>query len=126
MELNGKNFDEILDRAVTNIRDEEIEPSVIEEAGRRVWDRLSDQMKSVEPTDLGGRITGCADVQALLPAYRAGRLTDARELLVQDHLRECVACRNEAQGTRRAVILPWRDAAGTAKGRMPVTRKMAI
>ena len=46
----------------------------------------------------------CADFQALIPEFKAGRLPEARALLVKDHLHECVACRRVYEG--RVVAMP--------------------
>ena len=47
-----------------------------------------------QPAAAEGTIRGCQGFRSLLPAYRAGTLPEARALLVEDHLRHCVACRN--------------------------------
>src|SRR5260370_8055592 len=109
--LKGKNFEEVLEQAVRSIREEEVDAA---EASQRVLDRL---LGTSAEQVVDGQINGCPDIQKLLPAYRAGRLTPGREMLVQDHLRECVACRNEYQspGTRKGVILPWHDTAAPLK-----------
>jgi hypothetical protein len=83
-----------IDRAITEIRDEAIDPAVIEAAGARVWAQLS----GAAGPHAAEHIRTCADFQALIPEYRAGRLTDARALLVKDHLQECVACRRVYEG----------------------------
>jgi hypothetical protein len=83
-----------LEQAVTEIRDEAIDDAVIQAAAARVWARLAEAAspKSAE------HIRGCADFQSLIPEYRAGRLTQARALLLQDHLHQCVACRHVFEG----------------------------
>jgi hypothetical protein len=87
-----------LERAISEIRDESIPDAVIDAAAARVWTRLS------EPA--AEHIRHCADFQVLLPDFRAGRLPEARALLVQDHLHECVACRRVFEG--KVIPLPVR------------------
>jgi hypothetical protein len=83
-------MDTALEQAVTEIRDEAIDDAVIQAAAARVWARLAEAA--------GHHIRGCADFQSLIPEYRAGRLTEARALLLQDHLHRCVACRHVFEG----------------------------
>jgi hypothetical protein len=79
-----------LEQAVIEIRDEIIDDAVIEAAAARVWARLAEAA--------GHHIRGCADFQSLIPEFRAGRLTEARAMLLQDHLHQCVACRHVFEG----------------------------
>jgi ferric-dicitrate binding protein FerR (iron transport regulator) len=79
-----------LEQAVTEIREEIIEDAVVEAAAARVWARLAGTSDH--------HIRGCADFQSLIPEYRAGRLTPARAILLQDHLHQCVACRHVFEG----------------------------
>lgn len=76
------NFDPLLDQAISEIRDEPIDPAVMEAAAARVEARLSQHTT----------LHSCEDFQALMPAYRAGTLSEARALLLKDHTHECVAC----------------------------------
>ena len=50
------------------------------------------------------RLETCADFRTLLPGYRDGTLSEARRMLVEDHLHSCVACRRIFSGTKAAVI----------------------
>ncbi|MGA9623394.1 MAG: FecR domain-containing protein, partial [Bryobacteraceae bacterium] len=83
-------MDTALEQAVTEIRDEAIDDAVVEAAAARVWARLAEAGQH--------HIRGCADFQSLIPEYRAGRLTAARAMLLQDHLHQCVACRHVFEG----------------------------
>jgi len=103
--------DPALEQALSEIRDEAVDAAVVEAAGSRVWARLAEAagQLSREP------IRGCADFQTLLADYRAGRLPQARAMLVEDHLHACVACRHIYEGkvvtmpAARAVARPaWR------------------
>jgi hypothetical protein len=92
--------DPALEQALSEIRGEVVDPAVVEAAGSRVWARLAEAagQLSSEP------IRGCADFQALLADYRAGRLPQARAMLVEDHLHACVACRHIYEG--KVVAMP--------------------
>jgi hypothetical protein len=83
-------MDTALEQAVIEIRDEAIDDAVIEAAAARVWARLAGASEH--------HIRNCADFQSLIPEYRAGRLTPARAMLLQDHLHQCVACRHVFEG----------------------------
>jgi hypothetical protein len=83
-------MDTALEQAVIEIRDEAIDDAVVQAAAARVWARLAESA--------GHHIRGCADFQSLIPEYRAGLLTEARAMLLQDHLHRCVACRHVFEG----------------------------
>ncbi len=92
-------MDPALEQALSEIRDEAIDPAVIEAAAGRVWTRIAQAQE--EPSAAGAepaRIRGCADFRALIPDYRAGRLPEAKALLLTDHLHHCVACRRHYEG----------------------------
>jgi FecR-like protein/uncharacterized protein DUF3352/putative zinc finger protein len=76
------NLDPLLEQAIAEIHDEPIDPAVIEAAAGRVQQRLAEHHT----------LHNCADFQALIPDYRAGKLSPARALLLKDHTHECVAC----------------------------------
>ncbi|HEY7388621.1 MAG TPA: FecR domain-containing protein [Bryobacteraceae bacterium] len=107
----------LLERAISEIRGEEIADAAVDAAAERVWNRLTAEMEAREmespPPD---HIRDCAAFQALIADYRAGRLPQARALLVQDHLRECIACRHVYDG-KVAVLnpVPSRDRQGAVK-----------
>jgi FecR protein len=83
-----------LEQAVLEIRDGEPDAAVIEAAAARVWANIAP----------AGHIRNCADFQALIPDYRAARLSEARALLLKDHIHQCVACRHVFEG--KVVTLP--------------------
>lgn len=93
--MNSKdeqNLDSLLDQAVEQIRADQGKPETADRAGERVWNRLT--------AEAGVPIRACADFQALIPDFADGRLDEARRLLVEDHTRECVACRRELMAFR--------------------------
>jgi hypothetical protein len=84
-----------LEQAVAEIRDERIDPALMEAAAARVWARLSPSATAIR---------NCSDFQALIPDFRAGGLPEARALLLEDHLHRCVACRHIYEG--KVTVLP--------------------
>jgi hypothetical protein len=107
------------ERVLNSIREEDPGVDVMEAAAERVRAKL--EMRAV---DMGGRLNSCEDFRALADAYREGGLSDARHMLVEDHLHSCVACRRFFRGEQKAsvvtmpakrrmvgVALPWAIAA---------------
>ncbi len=110
-------IDPVLENAVQEISNDSVDPAVIAAAAARVWARLAPQTQTAAAAsncpannaapaaaNSPAPIRNCADFQALLPDYRAGRLPAARAALVQDHLHECVACRHVYEG--RVTVMP--------------------
>ena len=101
------NSEEILDKVTAEIRNEKVDPAVVSAAADRVWARVSAAAGETEfkmPTV--DRIEGCADFQSLIPAHLAGKLSEARSLLLVDHTHECIPCRkamNEARARRAGI-----------------------
>jgi hypothetical protein len=108
--MKRNNEDQILDRVTAEIRNEKIEPAAVSAAADRVWARVSAAAGETEfqlPTV--DRIEGCGDFQSLIPAYLAGKLSEARSLLLVDHTHECIPCRKamkEARSRRSGAIKP--------------------
>lgn len=102
MKRNNIDPNTLLDRAVEAIRDEAVDQSVVDAAAARVRESLSTRA-SAEPVAAAASVThirGCDDVQALIPSYLAGGVADARKLLFEDHMRECVPCRKALKAAR--------------------------
>lgn len=102
---SNNDFDQILDNATSEIRNERIDSTVVDEAAGRVWARLAAEAPAalnsntvVESND--GRIGGCADFQSLIPAHLTGSLSEARSLLLVDHTHECIPCRKAMKDAR--------------------------
>src|SRR5829696_3285678 len=101
---------QILDKVTAEIRNENANPAAVSAAADRVWARVSAAAGETEfqlPTV--GQIEGCKDFQSLIPAYLAGKLSEARSLLLVDHTHECIPCRramNEARSKRSVKVMP--------------------
>jgi hypothetical protein len=102
------NPGDLLNHALTSVRSDMPDHETMSAAGNRVWQHLSEEAASAPQVE---SIRGCADVKKLLSQYNEGKLTSARALLVESHLHECSACRNEAEtGKRERVIpMPWQQ-----------------
>jgi hypothetical protein len=108
-------MDPALEQAVTEIRDESVDPVIIEAAAGRVWAKLSEA--AAERRNGDHNIGSCAAFQSLIPGYRAGRLSEARALLLKDHLHECVVCRKVFEGKVVAMPVPGGVPGGAAAPR---------
>lgn len=75
------------DRLLNAIQNESVE---VGEAGARVRTRLEAELAGSAEV---ARLDSCADFRALFPAYRANNLSEARRMLVEDHLHTCASCR---------------------------------
>ena len=111
-----QQMDPALEQAMLEIRDEQIDPAIVEAAASRVWANLAAQYHAPLHT--------CEDFQAAIPDFKAGKLPPARSLLVKDHLHECVACRRVYEG--RLVSMPaWVPVALTRVAPGPTQRGLA-
>ena len=102
MSTEDKGQDPILDQAISEIRNEAVDPATVRAAADRVWARLARETAETEAEVEA--IRSCGDYRALFPAYREGRLSPARALLVEDHTHECPACRKLLAGAAQPVI----------------------
>lgn len=95
--MTTRDFDNLL----KSIRDDVPSDDTIQAVAARVRTRLeSGPGEAVEVAQL----ESCADFRALLPAYRNRTLSEARHMLVEDHLHSCVGCRRYFEGERAAGI----------------------
>jgi hypothetical protein len=128
---SNNDFDRILDNATEEIRNEQIDSAVIDEASKRVWARLAVQSSQhVAPSAATDGIGGCADFQALIAAYLEGSLSEARSLLLVDHTHECIPCRKAMKDARSRYatrMAPAKKAAVTRRYRIqPVVLRWGI
>ncbi len=124
-------MDPRLEQALQEIRDAAPEAAVVEAAAARVWARLAvPEEQATQPghSAIGEHLRTCADFQALIPEYRAGRLSEARAALLQDHLHECVACRKVYEGrvVSMATARPARRAAPVVRWAMAAAVVLAV
>jgi FecR protein/Protein of unknown function (DUF3352) len=97
--------DEMLLRtAVQALKADAPDAAQITAAARRVAGRLGMDAAADPVIDA---IENCGDVQHLLVSYRAGNLSNARRLLIEDHLRDCGACLREFRSGSGTAVLDW-------------------
>lgn len=94
----------LLENAIQAIHAAEPDATQISASARRVADRLGiDSANALNFATIGS----CADVQRLLPSYRAGTLSSSRSLLLKAHLRDCGECHRASIDGSRGVALDW-------------------
>ena len=90
-----------LDRALQQMKDEDVDAGALDAARARVWGKVSN----------AGSAT-CAEFGQDFRAYLANELADSRRVLVEDHLSRCPRCRGqiaEMKGERRIIAMPLRS-----------------
>ncbi|HEX8097724.1 MAG TPA: FecR domain-containing protein, partial [Pyrinomonadaceae bacterium] len=103
---SNKELDAIFDRLTADIREEVVDPNLIESASARAWSRIADECAEAPaavatPVE---HIESCADFQSLIPAYLKGELSEARTLLLVDHTHECIPCRRAMKAAREGRV----------------------
>ena len=93
-------IDSLLDRTTEAIRSEAVDPTAVDAASARVRAKLASDAPASAPAVVVEHIRGCADIVSLIPAYLGGELSDARRLLLEDHMGECVPCRKALKAAR--------------------------
>ncbi len=102
--------EERFEQAVTAVRDENVDPRTVEAAGERVWARLANEVAAAgtagsdagtdSPGAVSHRILGCEGFRELMPAFLAGALAEPKQVLLEDHTRECLPCRRALAAAR--------------------------
>jgi hypothetical protein len=112
----------MLDQVVAEIHDHQPDSEAVQAACDRVWSRLTAELTGAAERPL----RSCEDFQALLPAYLAGTLPEARAMLIGDHTRECVACRRALIQARHGKDLSTFQAPVTRRRRLPTAARWAL
>jgi hypothetical protein len=101
--------DEMLLRtAVQALQNDAPDTSQVTASARLVAGRLGLDSLAQSADDLQMEtIENCADVQHLLPSYRAGTLSNTRSLLIDAHLRECGSCLRRYRSGSSDAALDW-------------------
>jgi hypothetical protein len=125
----NNDLDSILNNATAEMRAEQLDSSVVNEAAERVWARLAVEDSAELKTEsvASEKIGSCADFQSLIPAYLSGSLSEARSLLLVDHTHECIPCRKAMKDARTRRMAPAKKPAVTRGYRIqPVILRWGI
>jgi hypothetical protein len=87
-----------LDQAISELGAEQPDAKTLSASAEHVWQKLQAGLGEDAATSALQPIRGCADIRALLPAFHKQELPEARALIVEHHLKECVSCRSYAHG----------------------------
>jgi FecR protein/Putative zinc-finger len=100
--------DHKFDRLLSDIRSEHVDDQVVSLAGERVLSSLSGSAAAELSTHM---LRSCEDFRSLIPAYVDKNLPEARRLLFEDHVHQCVACRHAVEQARSGEKQPvWQPA----------------
>src|ERR1700719_1148018 len=115
--------DQKFDRLLSDIRNEQVDEQVVTQAGKRVWGTISGSASAALRLH---QLRSCEDFQGLIPEYLGESLPEARRLLLEDHVHQCVACRRAVEQARAGELQPmWRpdlSLAASAQRAFPVWR----
>ena len=93
--------DDRLERALEEMKAEDVDVATVEAARARVWQHVTNQGSAA-----------CAEFAQDFRAYLANELPGSRRMLVQDHLSRCAGCRAriaEMKGERTVIAMPQRS-----------------
>src|SRR5258708_34542078 len=111
--------DHKFDRLLSEIRNEPVDEQVVSQAAKRVWSSIAGPPTAELSMH---KLRSCEDFQTLIPEYLGRNLPEARRLLFEDHVHQCVACRHAVEQARNGELQPvwqpvWRTT--TAAGGFP-------
>ncbi len=104
--------DDHLERALQEMRDEDVDAGTLEGARARVWDSVTSAGAATQGTPFRRSDKFCAEFRQDFPAYMANDLGASRRTLLEDHLSRCTGCRAriaDMKGERTVVAMPVRS-----------------
>jgi hypothetical protein len=110
-----RNDRDLFERASHALQSDVPDAQAIEASALRVAQSLGIEMNHEV---MAGAIRSCDDVQHLVNAYRAGTLSEARALLVQAHVSECVVCMRRLRDGSAGASLDWAAPRVTSSARI--------
>jgi ferric-dicitrate binding protein FerR (iron transport regulator) len=89
--------DHKFDRLLSEIRNEHVDGQMVSQAGERVWSSITGPRAAEFSIH---KLRSCEDFQTLIPEYLGKNLPEARRMLFEDHVHQCVACRHAVEQVR--------------------------
>lgn len=118
MKENHDRLDTLLDRGIDGLRGELADDAAVDAAAARVLQSLrAERDRARAATPEHGALRTCSDFHGLIGPYLEGRLPESRRLLLEDHARECVACRRVIRSRRTPGAAATPASAGASVGR---------
>jgi len=94
----------LLENALEAVKSDTPGASALSESAARVAGRL----RIDTPDEISmAAMNSCKDVQRMLPSRRAGTLSESQSLLVDAHLRDCLACLRVSRNDSKSTVLDW-------------------
>lgn len=90
-------------RLLSDVRNDQVDDQVVSQAGERVWSAITTSPAAELSTH---KLRSCEDFQSLIPSYLDKNLVEARRLLLEDHLHQCVTCRHAVEQARSGELQP--------------------
>ena len=121
------DLDNLIDRTAAQIRATEPDAPVMRQASDRVWAQMMQETTAVSAVvvDAAAPLDSCAVIQAAIPAYLQGTVSESRALLLADHTRECIPCRKVLTQARTGQVTARRAVApALATSRKPLARQL--
>lgn len=96
--MTAQNENMNFDDAIAAVRSEQPSPEAMEAAAAHAWQRIQQAYSDPHFSMAAETIRSCEQFRELLGERDAGTISAGRKLLLEDHLRECAACRRYSQG----------------------------
>ncbi|HXI41318.1 MAG TPA: FecR domain-containing protein [Bryobacteraceae bacterium] len=120
MSAERNHPDQILDRAVAEIRADELDAVATGQAAARVWANVSRSVSA--EAGASATLRTCADFRSRMPAYLAKQAPDAQVWLLEDHVHGCPACRGALNTMRSGKVVELGPRAGRSRFASPFAK----
>ena len=99
-----------LERALQEMREEDVDSGTLEGARARVWESVTSAGSATQGTPSRRSGTSCEEFRQDFHAYLANELGGSRRILVDDHLSRCTQREEDRCGMATIRLSPFRSA----------------